>query len=111
MKKILIVLIGFLPLFAFSQQSLEGSVRYLVSHNWAKKLSSLEYLSKQQREKSMYIWGNRSEWKEYANLYFTMKESKYEASEEQAERSARIYNDLKETFFIKRNFEKIDCVK
>ena len=107
MKKALIILIGLLPFTAFSQQVLEGSIRYLVTHNWAKKMASCEYLSKQQREKAMYMWGNRSEWKVYENLHFTTKESKYEESEEKAERDDDTYNWRKETFFIKRNFENM----
>jgi GLPGLI family protein len=107
MKKINIFIIIFFPIILFSQQNMEGTVRYLVSHNWAKKLMATEYLSKQQREKSMYMWGNRSEWKEYMVMHFNLNESKYEESEEKAERAGETYNWRKETFFIKRNFQKM----
>ncbi len=107
MKKIIILVIISLPIFAFSQQNMEGTVRYLITHNWAKKLMAVEYLSKQQREKSMYMWGNRSEWKEYYLMHFNLNESKYEESEEKAERSNETYNWRKETFFIKRNYQKM----
>jgi GLPGLI family protein len=107
MKKIIFLCIICAPIFAFSQQNMEGTVRYLVTHHWSKKLMAVEYLSKQQREKSMYMWGNRSEWKEFYIMHFNLNESKYEESEEKAERSNETYNWRKETFFIKRNYQKM----
>jgi GLPGLI family protein len=107
MKKILIILIALCPIFVKAQAVTEGMVQYLVTHNWSKKMSALAYISPQQRAKQSYMWGNRSEWKSYANLYFTPTETKYEDSEEKAERSQEgSYDWRKETFFIKRNFEK-----
>ena len=107
MKKIIVYLILFTPLFASAQQVTEGMVQYLVTHNWTKKMASLTYISPQQKAKQAYMWGNRSEWKSYANLYFNATETKYEESEEKAERSQEGgYDWRKETFFIKRNFDK-----
>ncbi len=87
-----------------SAQELEGDIRYLVTHNWTKKTVALDYLSKQQRERAAYMWGNRSEWKVYTTLYFTPTESKYEDSEERAEPDDAGYSWRKEAFFLKRNF-------
>ena len=107
MKKIIVYLIFMMPLFVSAQQVTEGMVQYLVTHNWTKKMASLTYISPQQKAKQAYMWGNRSEWKSYANLYFNATETKYEESEEKAERSQEGgYDWRKETFFIKRNFDK-----
>jgi GLPGLI family protein len=105
MKKIILVLIILLPFISLAQMQNEGMVQYLVTHNWTKKMAAVTFLSKQQKEKQAYMWGNQSEWKLYCNLYFTPKETKYEDSEEKAEPDQEGYNGRKETFFIKRNFE------
>jgi GLPGLI family protein len=107
MKKHFFLILLFLPFFSYAQQAMEGTVRYLVTHDWVKKMSHLEYMSKQARERASYMWGNRSQWKVYTNLHFTTTESKYEDSEEKAEADEEGgYSWRKETFFIKRNFEK-----
>ena len=38
-------------------QEMEGEIRYLVTHNWTKKMASLDYISKQRRERVAYMWG------------------------------------------------------
>lgn len=108
MKKIIVLLIAIIPFIASAQQQVtEGMVQYLVTHNWTKKMAALTYISPQQKAKQSYMWGNRSEWKSYTNLYFNATETKYEDSEEKAERSQEGgYDWRKETFFIKRNFTK-----
>jgi GLPGLI family protein len=107
MKKTLILLCFMLPILASAQPVSEGMVQYLVTHNWTKKMAGLSYISPQQKAKQAYMWGNRSEWKSYMNLYFNATETKYEDSEEKAERSQEGgYDWRKETFFIKRNFDK-----
>jgi GLPGLI family protein len=106
MKKIIIFLILITSFTCQAQMQNEGVIRYLVTHNWTKKMEAVTFLSKQQKERQAYVWGNRSEWKLYNNLYFTDKETKYEDSEEKAEPDAGDYNDRKETFFIKRDFVK-----
>ena len=66
----------------------------------------MPYISKQQKERAAYMWGNRSEWKEYANLYFTPTVTKYEESEEKADpNDDDSYSWRKELFFLKRDFE------
>jgi GLPGLI family protein len=106
MKKITILILFIFPFTSQAQMQNEGMVQYLVTHNWTKKMAAVTFLTKQQKEKQAYMWGNRSEWKLYTNLYFTPKETKYEDSEEKAEPDDEGYNGRKETFFIKRNFEK-----
>jgi len=86
-------------------QKLEGTIRYLRTQNWAKMMASVDYISKNQRDRMMYMWGTRSEWKTYTHLHFNATESKYENSEEEAEPGNEGWSDRKETFFMKRNFK------
>ena len=97
--------LAFLPNNAAAQE-LEGEIRYLIVHNWTKKMAALDYLSQQQRDRIAYMWGNRSEWKLYANLYFTATQSKYEDSDEKAEPDDAGYSWRKEAYVINRNFVK-----
>lgn len=85
-------------------QEMEGSIRYLLLHNWTKKMAALDYLSKQQREKVAYMWGNESEWKVYTNLYFNTNSSKYEDSEERADADDEGYSWRKDVYVIRRDF-------
>lgn len=82
----------------------EGTIRYLVTHNWAKKMAALTYMSKQRKERVAYMWGNRSEWREYTLLHFNPTQTKYLESEERAEPDDAGYSWRKETFFAKRDF-------
>jgi len=88
-----------------AQQPLEGTIRYLRTHNWAKMMASVDYISKNQRDRMMYMWGTRAEWKQYALLHFNATESKYEDSEEAAEPGSEGWSNRKETFFMIRNFK------
>lgn len=103
---IILLALAFLLPFSGTAQDMEGSIRYLVTHNWSKKMGALDYISKQRRERIEYMNGNRSEWKVYTNLFFNATETKYEDSEEKAEPDDEGYSWRKEVFFVKRNFEK-----
>lgn len=91
--------------YELKAQKLEGTIRYLRTQNWAKMMASVDYISKAQRDRMMYMWGTRSEWKTYTHLHFNANESKYENSEEKAEAGDEGWSDRKETFFMKRNFQ------
>lgn len=106
MKKVLFLILLFCPALVFSQP-MEGRIRYLVTRHWTKMMSHLDYMSKQSRERASYMWGNRSEWKTYSNLFFNETQTKYESSEEKAEPEEEGgYAWRKEMFFLKRDFEK-----
>ncbi len=83
----------------------EGTIRYLITHDWTKKMAAVDYISKQRRERIAYMWGNRSEWKMYGTLHFSADKSKYEDSEEKAEADDMGYSWRKEAYTIQRNFE------
>ncbi|MCB0531805.1 MAG: GLPGLI family protein [Lewinellaceae bacterium] len=105
-KTLLTIVILFNALVVISAQEMEGEIRYLLVHNWTKKMMTLDYLSQQQRDRMAYMWGNDSEWKTYANLYFNSTESKYEDSEESAEHEDDGYSWRRDAYAIRRNFEK-----
>jgi GLPGLI family protein len=86
---------------------LEGKIRYVVKHNWTKKLESLDYISKQRKERNAYMWGgSRSEWTQYANLYITATETRYEESKESADDDDMGYSWRKDAYTLRRNFAK-----
>jgi len=82
----------------------QGHVRYLVTHNWTKKMTSLDYISPQRREKVQYMWGNDSEWRMYAELYYSDAASKYLDSDENPDKDVNTYSWKKDAFFIRRDF-------
>jgi GLPGLI family protein len=109
MKKIIVYILITMPLFMRAQQApqgTEGTVRYLKTQNWAKMMASLDYMSKQTRERIMYQWGSRGEWKQFCVLHFNAKETKYENSEERAEPDDEGYSWRKNAYSVKRNFEQ-----
>lgn len=89
-----------------NSQEMEGKIRYLVVHNWTKKMAAVDYISKQQRERIAYMWGNRSEWKVFTELYFTPTATKYQDSEEKAEPDDDGYSWREDVYLINRNFEE-----
>jgi GLPGLI family protein len=103
MKKILITIALIWP-FLLSAQTNEGTIRYLITHNWVKKMAAVTYISQQQKDKMNYMYGNDSEWKKYANLYFNDTNTKYENSDENPNSEDYQYAEKKETFFITRDF-------
>lgn len=86
-------------------QPFEGRIRYLVTHNWSKKLEAVDYISKQRKERNAYMWGgSRSEWKSYAEMFVTPTASYYREAEEKAQDDEFNYAWRKEAYAIRRNF-------
>lgn len=105
MKRIIATLIFAISLASVGAQEMEGVIRYLVVHNWTKKMAAVDYISKQQRERISYMWGSRSEWKMYTTMYITPTETKYEDSEERAEPDDEGYSWRQDVYYIKRNYQ------
>ena len=103
MKKQISILLFLFP-FLLSAQETEGYIRYLITHNWTKKMAAVDYISKQQKERLSYIWGSRSEWKQYADFYFNENETRYEDSEESPEDDDNGYAWRKEAYSIRHNY-------
>jgi GLPGLI family protein len=101
-------LLGYLalPFLASAQDTtavFEGTIRYLNTHSWTKKLEGMKHISKQQRERNAYLYGN-DEWKAYTRLYVNSQGSRYEESDEKTAEDGSTYAWRKETFQVKRNF-------
>ncbi len=103
MKIIKLIGIVFTMNMSITAQQMEGVVKYKTTGNWIKTVKPLNYLSKQQKEKLEYQWGNDAEWKQYNLLYFNEKESKYIESEEKAEYEGG-YAGKKEKYEIHKNY-------
>ena len=102
----IVISITSLCAFSLSAQDAAGEIRYLTVHNWSKKMAALDYLTKQQRERIAYMWGNRSEWKVYTKLYFNSSGSRYEDSEEHAEADMEGFSWRKDAYRINRDFSE-----
>lgn len=87
-------------------QKIEGSVRYLMVHNWTKQIAAIDYLSKQAVDRLTYVYGNRAEYKTFSTLFLSPTQSKYTDSEEKAERDDNNYSWRKNEYTITRNYEK-----
>lgn len=98
-----LLLIGSIQALSAQEQSM--AIRYVVTHNWTKKMAAVDYISQQERERMSYIWGSRSEWSSYTNLFIDGQRSKYEESEEKFDDDDFGYNWRKDPFFISRDFE------
>ena len=85
-------------------QKTEGTIRYLSTTNYVKMLAAVDYLSKQDIEKEAYVYGNREIWKSYGRLYFNATQTKYEDSEESAEKDDRGYSWRRSVYTITRDF-------
>ena len=87
-------------------QKMEGSVRYLMVHNWTKSYAAVDYLSKQAVDRLTYMYANNAEYKTYSTLFLNPTQTKYEDSEERAEKDDRGYSWRKDEYTITRNYEK-----
>jgi GLPGLI family protein len=87
-------------------QKMEGTVRYLKAINFIKLYATIDYLSKQTLDKLTYMYANSAEYKSYGNLYINPVQTKYEDSDESAEKNDRGYSYRKSEYMINRNFEK-----
>ncbi len=104
-KASILILLVLFSTTSFAQK-MEGTVRYLMAHNWVKKMAAVDYLSKQTVDRYAYMWGNEEEYKTYAKLNINATQSKYEDSDESAQKDDPGYSWLKDKYTITRNYEK-----
>jgi len=84
MKKISFLMVAiFLMNYLFGQEN--GIVSYTVTHNWIKKYAACNYISKAEKERMAYVWGNDddNEWVKKAELKFNANAYKYEYKEDE----------------------------
>ena len=103
-KTLTLTILIFFSTVSFAQKK-EGTIRYLITSDYVKMMSAVDYLSKQNIDKTAYLWGNSSEGKSYGRLYFNATQTKYEDSEESAEKDDAGYSWRRNTYTITRNFE------
>jgi GLPGLI family protein len=84
----------------------EGKITYIQTSNWAKMMAGIDYISAAQRDRNMYLFGNRSGWKQYKILNYTQELSKYENSDENAQFEMMGWSRKKELFFIENNLKE-----
>ncbi len=89
---------------AIAQQTEQGYIKYTKSVNWSKMLASVDYISKERADKMAYMFGNETDWKTNAILYFSKNESKYEDIEDTNQPD--MYSSKKQVFFMHHNFLK-----
>jgi len=112
MKNRLLILAFLLVFFSFNTriraQQTEGSIRYLTTYDWVKMINACDYLDKTRKDRSAYMWGNRSQWNIYTTLYFSAIKSKFEISDEKAPSKEEddTYASRKETYYLTRDFSK-----
>jgi GLPGLI family protein len=85
----------------FSQEN--GVVTYTVTHNWTKKMATCEYISKADRERSAYVWGNESEYVMNAELKFNAEEYRFDVRDDEEEST---YRWRREDYIIYRDRSK-----
>jgi GLPGLI family protein len=105
LKGLALLLLVLFSTMSFAQK-IEGSVRYLMVHDWAKKMQAVDYLSKQAIDKMTYMIGDRGIYKTYSILYLNNAQTKYDDSEESAEKDDAGYSWRRDTYSITRNYEK-----
>jgi GLPGLI family protein len=80
MKKIfLLALTLFIISNGFSQES--GIVNYTKTTNWTKMMESSKTMSKADKERMVYTWGNNREFEHKAELKFNLGEYRFEYQE------------------------------
>lgn len=101
MKKMtLIILLLAFGIWAKAQKN-EGEVTFKRTTSWTKMNDQMTFLSKQQKEKNAYMFGNIDISTQTYTLFFSPKGSKYEEKEE----NTNGYSWRKEQFVIYRDFE------
>ena len=81
-KIILGIIFSIVVFYSVQAQSLSGTVKYKVSHNWIRKIAAIDYISQREKERYEYIWGNNPTYVEKTVLYFSDNKYRYEETGE-----------------------------
>ena len=104
-KAVMLAILILFSTMSFAQK-MEGSIRYLMVHNFTKRYAAVDYLSKETVDRLTYMYANDAEYKTYSKLYLNATQTKYEDSEEIAELDDMGYSWRKDQYIITRNYEK-----
>jgi len=103
MRKIPFFILTLFSIAQFCSAQENGVVTYTITHNWTKKMATCEYISKAEKERSAYVWGNESEYEYKAELKFNASEYRFELKEEE---EAASYRWRKDAYIIYRDRSK-----
>jgi GLPGLI family protein len=78
-KPILVALALLVATQAFAQES--GTIQYTVTRNYTKMLESSKTMAKADRERTAYVWGNKREYENKAELKFNPSAYRFEYKE------------------------------
>jgi GLPGLI family protein len=104
-KILLIVFLVLLSNTAFMQE-LSGEIKYVITHDWIKKLESDEFISDKEKQRYDYVWGNNSEWTEFGILKFNPQASFYEEIEDKINQRSQ-YAWKQNEYLIFRDYQKM----
>jgi GLPGLI family protein len=77
-------------------------VRYAINKDWVKMIEGVEYLPQQEKEKARYLYGGRSSYTTYTQLFFNDSVSMYRDVFDEEESHG--YSWLKDPYLIRRDF-------
>ncbi|MDR1757381.1 MAG: GLPGLI family protein [Bacteroidales bacterium] len=86
----------------FAQNS--GIIHYDIQRNWAKMMAHCNYISKEERERSSYVYGSRAAWVTKASLKYNSRQTFFEYLPD--EEQTRQWSSRKENHDIYRDLEK-----
>lgn len=97
-----------LALFASktNAQEMQGKVKYIITHNWVKKIAAVDYLSREIKDEYTYVWGNRAEYTLKSALYYSDKESRYEDLKDENAAENTGYSWRSDEYIIYRNLSE-----
>ncbi|MBL7825522.1 MAG: GLPGLI family protein [Saprospiraceae bacterium] len=83
----------------------EGKILYVATYNWTKMMESIDYISKQRKERNAYMWGGtRSEYKQHFELYLNPTQSFYKEADHQPGEEEYGWSWRKSKFALRRDF-------
>lgn len=92
---------------SLTAQAVEGKIRYLVQHDYTKKMIPIDYISQQQKDRSAYMWGGSNAiWEEYEELWLKPNQSKYIQSTESVKAEQERYSWRKELYFRYHDYDQ-----
>lgn len=109
-RNLLLINLFVVPLLIFGLphtscgQFTEGTIRYLITDNWVKKMNSVDYISKENRDRMSYVWGADAEWQEYGILTISGKQTKWEISDEVLDDEYAGYSWRKDEYELYRDY-------
>ena len=104
-SNIILIIIGIAFSLSLKSQNVSGTIKYVAKHSWSKKYAAVDYISKAEKERIVYVWGHNDEWKQYGILTFNQTTSEYKEIADEEEKYKYNYSERTQEYIIHRNFE------